>query len=345
MSDAPSTLNAPPRANVPAVQNPPAAQNVANWTFAQRLLETLSRSKSKLLPEAWEQLQAIMTLEAMAVVAAVLVAWVVSHAFGVGAVVDVIIAAVGVAAIGLAVFSGLDHLYQFAVGAYTARTSADLDAAAEHFAEAVAILGIQAVLAFLLKGAPRTYSGAHVQLKPPPLPTPGLRYKPSVGYKSMKPNHHGSTDAWGDIVINSKLSATDRAIALLHEKVHRFLTPKLYLLRNFRVQQRIDSYVKSSLSRYLEEALCETVAQVGVVGMRKFCEGISFPVSNGYVFLLLRGGGRGLKGNGLLPEGAGLIAGGLLAHGLLFDAWFSAFAPPAPAPAARPAPPFLPVPR
>ncbi len=329
------------------MSNVPSDTNVAGWTFDRRLFETLSRSKSKLLPEAWEQLQAIMTPEAIAVVAAVLVAWVVSHAFGVGEAIDVIISVVGGVALGLAVFAGLDHLYEFAVGVHTARSPADLDKAADHFAEAVAILGIQAVLAFLFRGRPTTYRGAKVPIGAPPPRTPGLRYKPSIGYTGMRAGR-GYTTAWGDIVLSSRGTATERAVVKLHELVHRFLTPKLYLLRNFRVQQRMDSYVKSSLSRYLEEALCETVAQVGVVGMREFFTGIRFPVRYGYVYLLRRGGyNAGMQGKGLLPEAAGLIAGGLLAHGLLFDAWFSPLAPAeaTPPPAARPAPPFLPVPR
>lgn len=320
------------------MSEPQSVGNVANWTFDQKLLETLRRAKPKILPEAWQQIEAILTPEAIAIVAAVLVAWVVSHAFGVGAAIDIIIAVVGVVAIGLAVFAGLDHLYEFAVGAYTARTPADLDAAAEHFAEAVAILGIQAVLAVLFRGAPRTFTGAKVRVGPAPPRTPGLSYRPTVGYTGIRAGQ-GSTSAWGDIVVSSRGTATDRALVLLHEKVHRFLTPKLYLLRNFRVQQRMDSYFKSSLSRYLEEALCETVAQVGVLGMRNFFTGIRFPVSNGYVHLVWRGGySPAMQGKGVLTEGAGLIAAGLLAHGLLFDAWFSPFAPPAPPPAARTAP-------
>lgn len=329
------------------MSEPQPVGNVANWTFDQKLLETLRRAKPKILPEAWQQIEAILTPEAIAIVAAVLVAWVVSHAFGVGAAIDIIIAVVGVVAIGLAVFAGLDHLYEFAAGAYTARTAAELDAAAEHFAEAVAILGIQAVLAVLFRGAPRTFKGAKVPVGPPPPRTPGLRYKPSIGYTGIRVGR-GSTSAWGDIVVSSRGTATERAVVLLHEKVHRFLTPKLYLLRNFRVQQRFDSYFKSSLSRYLEEALCETVAQVGVLGIRNFFEGIRFPVSNGYVHLISRGGySPAMQGKGVLVEGAGLIAAGLLAHGLLFDAWFSPLAPAAvPAPsAAKPVPPFLPVPR
>lgn len=71
------------------------------------------------------------------------------------------------AAIGFSVFQGVDELYEFAMGTYRAGTTRDLDVAAGHFAKAVIILGIRAVLAVLLRGAPRTYRG-DLEAKGPP---------------------------------------------------------------------------------------------------------------------------------------------------------------------------------
>ncbi len=86
--------------------------------------------------------------------AGVLVAWIVSHLFAIGEIFDIILLVAGVAAIGYSIFTGMDHLYLFATGAYNARSLPDLDAAADHFAKAVGILGIQAVLAVLFRGRP-----------------------------------------------------------------------------------------------------------------------------------------------------------------------------------------------
>ena len=145
---------------------------VASWPFEKRLEETFTRCLPKLGPEARTQLAALITPEAIVIIAGVLIAWVVSHAFGVGEIIDIIILAVGVVSIGLAIFTGLDHLYDFAVGTYQARTEKDLDAAADHLAKAIGILGIQAVLAVLFRGAkmPQTVRGSRPPAGPPPPP-------------------------------------------------------------------------------------------------------------------------------------------------------------------------------
>jgi hypothetical protein len=66
---------------------------------------------------------------------------------------------------------------------------------------------------------------------------------------------------------------------LRHEQVHQALAPKPYLLRNFRIDNRLRSYFNSSLWRFLEEALAQ------VYGTRQFFAGVRFPVKTGYVFL------------------------------------------------------------
>jgi hypothetical protein len=81
------------------------------------------------------------------------------------------------------------------------------------------------------------------------------------------------------------------------------------------------------LSKYLEEALAETVAQVGVNGVRAGFTGISFPVTNGYVTLLR----KGVSGDRILypviPELAGLVVGGFVLGGDSYEVRFSAGRP------------------
>jgi hypothetical protein len=119
-------------------------------------------------------------------------------------------------------------------------------------------------------------------------------------------------------------------VVLLHERVHQFLAPKFFKLRQFRVENRVSSYFKSSLYRYIEEAMAESVAQVGVNGFSKLFVGLRFPVSNGYVYLT-RGGGysRIMAGRGLLQEGSSLLATGMV-NSMAFQIWFkSGKLPPA----------------
>ena len=293
--------------------------DVSGWPFERKLEVVFQRTLPRLASEVGRQLAAIITPASRAIIAGVLVAWVVSHAFGIGEAIDLILAVVGVLAIGMAVFAGLDHLYQFAARTYQARTETDLDAAAVHLASAIGILGIQAVLAVLFRGRA---TGGRVRVGPPPPRTPGSRYRPSITQDAGAATGSGSTSFWGNIRVSTQGTATDRALVLLHEKVHQFLAPKLYLLRDFRVANRGSSYFGSSLWRFIEEALAETIAQVGVVGFRQFFTGIRFPVQNGYVFLT-RGGGYGaaMQGRGVLPESAALLARGTAA-GMAFDLYF-----------------------
>ena len=227
----------------------------------------------------------------------------------------------GLFSIGLAVFSGLDELYEFAKGTYFAKNDGALDAAAAHLAKAIAILGIEAVLAVLFKGRPK---GERMPVGEEPPRTPGWRYKPRTDMNADLPsNKKGTTNPWGDIKISKSATQLERDVALLHEKVHRFIAPKFYPLRRFRVENNTGSYFNSSLYRYIEEALAQTIALVGKVGLQKVFEGIGFPVNNGYVYLM-RGGGYGaaIKGRGLVPEFASLIGTGAV-QGFAYELWFA----------------------
>lgn len=85
---------------------------------------------------------------------------------------------------------------------------------------------------------------------------------------------------------------------------------------------RAASYVRSSLWRYLEEALAETVAQVGVTGFSKFFRGIRFPIENGYMYLMRRGGyNPAFGGHGLVKEAAALVYVGVVV-GIPFEVRF-----------------------
>ena len=289
------------------------ADDIAEMSFEDKLGEVLTRSLPKLGPEARQQIAAIISPESLAIIAGILVVWVASHFFGVGEAIDIIIGVIGVVAIGLAVFDGLDELYEFAKVTYYAKSSADLDKAADHFAKAVSILGVTAVLALIFKGRPKTHKGTPVKIGKPPKSS-GLRYKPKTKGSSSMAEGTGQTSWWGDVVSSTKGSASTRALVNLHEKVHQILTPKLNFLRNIRVQNRANSYVKSAFRMYLEEALAETIAQVGVKGILSGFKGVTFPVRYGYVTIFLKSS----KALPVVPEIAGLIGGSLLVSGVQF---------------------------
>jgi hypothetical protein len=156
-----------------------------------------------------------------------------------------------------------------------------------------------------------------------------MAYRPTIRWSKYEPRFgrlpagEGWTNSWGDIVISSRGSARTRQLVLFHERIHQILTPKLYSLRNFRIANRDASYRHSSLSRYLEEALAETAAQVRVFGVSELFVGVRVPIRARYVYLLRSGAGSGhsamLRGSGLLTETVGLTTFGLIAAGMPFD--------------------------
>jgi hypothetical protein len=281
--------------------------------FTEKLYRVFELTLPKLGPEAREQLRAVMSPESLAIIAGVLVVWVGSHFFGVGEIVDIILGVVGVVTIGLAVFTGIDHLFQFARITYNGNTDREFEQAAGHLAEAITILGITAVLAVLFRGRPQTQRGGRINVGPRPPANSGRRYVPTRRADPTLRAGEGYTTAFGDIVYSSRGSLTDQRLVLLHERVHQFLTPRFEFFRQFRVQNRTSSYERSALSRYIEEALAETIAQIGVNGVRSALVGIRFPVANGYVTVLGPGGA--------MTELGGLI-GTASAGGMTFQIYF-----------------------
>jgi len=240
---------------------------------------------------------------------------------------DALLLGLGVVAVGLAVFSGIDELIQFGTGAMGARSNAQLDAAAERFAQGVSILGVQAIIALLLRRAPQTFRGGRVPVGPPP-PNAAFVLKP--GLRATRGGFgvgEGVTSWWGEITISRLGSATDRRLVALHEAVHRALTPKLDILRSFRVEARAASYVRSSLRKYLEEALAESFAQVAVHGLRGLLTGIAFPVRNGYVTLFVKQVTHHGTLKPVVPEAAGLYLGSPNVNSWLWGVYFSQQSP------------------
>ena len=307
---------------------------VATWSVEDRLGETFRRALPKLGPEARAQIEAMISPESLAIMAGVLVAWVASHAVGLGEIIDLVLLAIGAVAIGWSIFTGIDHLYDFAILLYRPTSEYDLEAAADHLAKAIAILGVQAVLAVLFRGAkaPRTGRGGRLNIEAPPPRAAGPRYKPTIREDASLPAGHGNTSFWGDIRVSSQGSAAERAVAVLHERVHQFLVPKLYFLRHYRVGNRAGSYVRSSLWRYIEEALAETIAQVGANGFRQSFRGLRFPLQNGYMYLSRAGGFDPIfEGQGLLREAGALLYTGTVT-GMVFELRFVNGSPPTGAP-------------
>jgi len=199
--------------------------------------------------------------------------------------------------------------------------------------KAISLIGVQAVMALLLRQRPGTFKTPYSRARPlapvsqmNKLPrTAGLFYKPKLTFTKTKLAGQGRTNAAGDVQVgrdhygNAGKAAELVRLTANHEKVHQFLTPKLQIFREIRVYLKQSGYQKSYILRYLEEALAETYAQCRVYGLgREFIlKGLKFPLGTHYEITIAQLGAE-LRGIVLGP----ILAGGmtyLVAYGARAD--------------------------
>jgi hypothetical protein len=243
---------------------------VTGLDLIDRLAIVIRRAIVLLPGQAGQKLGLLLSADALAAIGAALLAWAASHAFGVGEAFDLIMLGTGLVFLGREALDAVDHLAQFAAKVISARTDSDLELAAFHLSRAVSIIGVDSVIALLTHGAAKAWRG---------------RYRPATVGDPAMPAGEAFTTKFGDIRYSTAGTANDRALALHHEKVHSFLSPKLMRFRDFRADLGMAGYNKSSLLRYLEEALAESYAQLRVNGIKGLPTGIRFPIANGYVTL------------------------------------------------------------
>ena len=274
---------------------------VATWSHEDKVKETLVRSKKYFGAAIGEQIDALVSPLNLGIMVGTLLLWAVSHFVGVGEVVDVILLIVGAAMIGPSIVDVVKNLMEFGK-CIDANSYADLDRSAKAFADAAVVGGITVVMAILLrKGAKSAEARLPNVARPSWLEV--ARPKGRIGLPSVGADPYagkfwsklavigdaardagtGKTSWFGDIVYSLKGSATDQEIALLHEKVHAALTPRLGILRPLRAQIRKAGYSRSVFLQYIEEAMAEMYAQVRVNGFKGIIEGLRFPIDNDYV--------------------------------------------------------------
>jgi hypothetical protein len=259
--------------------------DISGLPLAEKLKIVVEKAIELSPHELEKQLLSLVQPVNLGIMAGVVAMWAVSHFFGAGEIVDVILMLVGYAALGVAALAAARDLFEFGTETYNAKTKADLYEAAEHLVKGIVAISIQVVLFVLLMKAPKAfedqYFGGPVNIGTPPR-SPGswFSYKPTFRTTSTLPAAEGETSVWGDIEVSSRGSAADQAIARYHELVHQWLTPKLYPLRSVRVQLSVNSYNRSYVLRYLEEALAETIAQLRANGVspNSLYQGVRFPL-------------------------------------------------------------------
>lgn len=274
--------------------------NIARMSSEKKIEEAFKRSLPLLPGDLRMEMESLLSPASLAIMAATLVAWMVSQAFGVGELADLVLLGVGLGMCGWDAIEGFRDLYRFGTTAMHAVSERDLDQAASYFASAAVKIGFDILMGILLKEQAGRFKARLARLKslpasmnvrpnlepippPPPPDTPPVSYVNST--EMSNPGNMGETDPYGYIMIDEDLPADEQKITLDHEMVHRFFSPKAALLRQFRATLRINGYGRVLLLRYLEEAAAEVCAQVRAQGIRGIPEGFRFPVERGYMII------------------------------------------------------------
>jgi peptidoglycan hydrolase-like protein with peptidoglycan-binding domain len=129
----------------------PAARSISDWPIGEVAAEILRRTGRHLPDKLADTWRAMTSEAALAEMAAFIAAAAVAHAYGAGEVADGVLLGMGVYANGMAAFGGLAAFGRVLATLVTAASDDDLEAGAEHLAQAIMLLGIAIVMTFLLK--------------------------------------------------------------------------------------------------------------------------------------------------------------------------------------------------
>jgi hypothetical protein len=310
-------------------------KSVSEMANDEKLIEVIKRAALLLPANIGQELLALLDPTTLAIVVAVVVAWAVSHFFGIGEIADVIMLIVGVVSLGPIAWKAGEHLISFANFTINGKTDKDLNEAAKHLSQAIALIGVQVVMALLLKKAPKVFNEPASRMNKsaipftmktigePPITKSSFFYKSKTTFSKhqfLGRDAGGGTNQWGDTLLSygKNIDPTELEIAKFHEMFHSSLTPKLQMfrsLRQIRAVLKTNSYLKSYLLRYLEESLAQTIGLFRAKGINigNLVEGFKFPVGEeGYVTVVKMG-----------VEATGILLGPINVSGMTFNVYFS----------------------
>ena len=128
---------------------------VESMSLDDRFVSVLHKTVPKLPAEIQEEFAAMLSPASIAIIVGVLVVWAGSHYFGIGFIADALLLIVGLGFLGWQVWSVGNDFVSCIELTYSARTDADLEKAAKHLANFIAVVGVAAFMALIAKGAKR----------------------------------------------------------------------------------------------------------------------------------------------------------------------------------------------
>jgi hypothetical protein len=149
-------------------------QAVLRMSMEDRFKAALEVTKQQLGAAFADQIDALLTPKNLGIMAALLAIWAGGHAFGVSEVVDAILLIAGLVMLGMAAIDVAEKTIKALDLIANAQNRDDLRKAGLLFAEVIAIIGVQALLALLLWMAGKVGAKGKGSGKPPPdTPPPG----------------------------------------------------------------------------------------------------------------------------------------------------------------------------
>ncbi|MEA2698535.1 MAG: hypothetical protein QOI66_2806 [Myxococcales bacterium] len=262
---------------------------VAKLSREQRVAEAMRRAIPLLPGEAKDAIEAMVSPASIIIIAASLLLWAGSHAFGVGEIVDIVLMVGGFLMLGKSVLDLAEDLFKFAKLTVNGTTDAELDEAAKCFARVVVVGGIDLIMALLLRKSLKQIRARPsaalapkglLPVEPPPPINPGeLFYKPKISRPLTLPSGSLGECSWyGDVYVTRAQTIAEQKVTLFHELGHSYFSPKFRYLRLFRARLKASAYWRSALLRYLEEALVEGFGQFKVNGLLSALKGVTFPI-------------------------------------------------------------------
>lgn len=131
--------------------------------LVDRFQIVLQLSAAKMPGEIAAQFKQLLEPVPLAIMAGTLAVWGGSHFFGVGFVVDAILVGVGIITLGMTALQAANELYSSVTMTVSAERRADLHAASGHFAKFVTLVGVEAVVALLTRGAAKSAKSGHIR--------------------------------------------------------------------------------------------------------------------------------------------------------------------------------------
>ena len=306
--------------------------NVVAMSVDERLREVIVKAAPLLPGEVGQRLLSLISPKSLAVMAGVLVIWAGAHFFGVGEIADVILLVTGVVAIGASALEGGRKLLDFGIGTVRAKTEVDLDRAARDLAAAIAILGIDTVLALLFKGRPHdTFVESYKGPLPPfsqaaarlPVSGPIRMLEARLIFTKAKLVGRGGTDGYNVARIGRDFYSGARPVgelmqdvrrAVYHERVHQRINQAFSLFGKPGQYIHLGAYKRSYIIRYIEEAAADVYGRMRVeFGHDALLEGVRFPFNDGYYGVTLVKMGH---------EAKGVLLGPVTVGGTLFQAYY-----------------------